>query len=165
MPSPERNRYSNKESAKVNAGLHFGKTESDGGKACDVSGAFNTNIPAVDIGFSKLFIPIVAPEAAPRVETLVRRLLRPPPYAFVHGMLSTQWVIGVVGQRHVDFRSTDERYVLATHSQLRTRGSALGLPALYMEWLCGDHDESSATEQGIYLTPEYFQELADEEDN
>jgi hypothetical protein len=30
-----------------------------------------------------------------------------------------------------------------------------------MEWLCGDDEEASATELGVYLTPGYFDEIED----
>jgi hypothetical protein len=115
----------------------------------------------VDIDFSQLVVPIVAPEAKPTSETLANRLLHPPSHAFVHGVLSMQWVIGVVGQEHIEFRANDERYVLARASYLRDKGTSLGLPALYMEWLCGDDDEVSAAEQGVNLTPDFFDDIND----
>ncbi|KAH7073107.1 hypothetical protein BKA63DRAFT_416739 [Paraphoma chrysanthemicola] len=162
MPNPERNLYSNKESVKVNAGLPVDASKVDQEKnGYSSSEAFKTDISAISMDFSKLLVPIVAPEPAPSVETLVHRLLQPPKNAFLHGILSIQWVRGVLGHKDVVFREQDERYVLAAESELRLSGSALGLPALYLEWLCGDDDDFSAAEQGVYLTPEYFEEVAE----
>jgi hypothetical protein len=161
MPSPERIRYSNKESARVNVGLDYScgchqDLEFEGVRP------WCANKPAVDIDFSKLVIPVVRPEPKPNTAALVEHLLSPPPHAFVYRTLSIQWVIGAVGQEHMEFREDDERYVLAQDSGLRDSGAALGLPALYMEWLCGDDNSTSATEQGVHLTPEYFKEVNSE---
>jgi hypothetical protein len=158
MPNPDRIRYSNKESAKVNAGLGYGAWHNEQ-KEDSAADLLHTNKPAVDIDFSQLIAPILLPEHRPTSEVLARRLLYPPPYAFVHGTLSIQWVIGVVGRKHIQFRKNDERYVLAKSSDLRKRGAALGLPALYMEWLCGDDSEISAAEQNVALTPSFFDNL------
>jgi hypothetical protein len=150
MPNPERIQYSNKESAKVNAGIDtaHGMT--------NVRTAFSTNMPVVHIDFSQLSIPIVQAEPKPSTEALVHRLLNPPRHAFVHGMISMHWVIGALGREHIAFRNSDERYVLARDSGLRKE---LSIPALYLEWLCGDNEDASATELGVYLTPEYFDEI------
>ncbi|KAH7077401.1 hypothetical protein FB567DRAFT_451800 [Paraphoma chrysanthemicola] len=162
MPNPERNLYSNKESAKVNSGLPFDASKVNHEEQEDSSSkAFNTNTSAVDMDFSEFLVPIVAPEPAPSVKTLVHRLLQPPEYAFVHGILSIQWVRGVIGHKHIAFREKDERYVLAGESELRLSGRECGLPALYLEWLCGDDEDLSAAEQGVCLTPEYFEEVAE----
>jgi hypothetical protein len=156
MPSQERIRYSNKESVKVNAGLGYGSWQDRDQEEDYAAGLLHTNMPAVDIDFSELIAPIISPEPMPTSEALTDRLLHPPPHAFVHGTLSIQWVVGVVSHKHFVFRSSDERYVLAKSSDLRKRGPSLGLPALYMEWLCGDDDEISATEQSVALTPRFF---------
>ncbi|KAH9860362.1 hypothetical protein J1614_011693 [Plenodomus biglobosus] len=160
MPSPERNRYSNKESAKVNAGFYMGALDQDECEDDDpknVVTAFASGAPAVDIDFSQLVIPVVAPEPPPTAEQHVRRLLHPPPHAFPHGVLSIQWAIGAGGGlRHFVFRNSDERYILKPDSELRTRGAELGLPGLYLEWLCGNDESITAVEQGMYLTPEFF---------
>jgi hypothetical protein len=55
------------------------------------------------------------------------------------------------------YRDSDARYVLKANSELRLRGRELGLPAAYLEWLCGDDPEHSATEQGIMFTREFFE--------
>lgn len=159
MPDPDRICYSNKESAKVNIGLAPVSWYDQDLEFEHADGSFSTNKPAVDIDFSQLLCPIVAPESKPSVEALVSRLLNPPPHAFVYRTLSIQWVIGAIGQRHVDFRESDERYVLAQDSELRHSGTALGMPALYMEWLSGDNKDISATDQGVHLTPDYFEEV------
>ncbi|KAJ4370743.1 hypothetical protein N0V83_005264 [Neocucurbitaria cava] len=163
MPLPDRNQYSNKESAKVNAGLEFGGGAVEGVTLEEPASFLATNTPAVDIDFSQLVVPIAAPEPKPSPEELVRRLLDPPPHAFVHDVLSMQWVRGVVGGGHFDFRESDERYVLAEESELRLRAGELGLPAVYLEWLGGDDEEVSSNEQGMYLTPEFFNEVRSED--
>ncbi|KAF2854479.1 hypothetical protein T440DRAFT_387951 [Plenodomus tracheiphilus IPT5] len=163
MPTPERNQYSNKESAKVNAGFDMGAREQDAQEQYDpwnVASAFASGGPAVDIDFSQFVIPTVAPEAPPTAEQLVRRLLNPPPHAFLHGALSMQCAIGTGGRlRHFIFRNIDERYILKEDSEVRIRGAQLGLPALYLEWLCGNDESVTAAEHGIYLTPEFFSGL------
>jgi hypothetical protein len=159
MPSSERNRYSNKESVKVNAGLAYGsRHEHDEDEDCAALYLW-TGKPAVDIDFSQLIAPITPPEPKPTSEALANRLLTPPPHAFVHGVLSMQWVIGLVGKEHIEFRAKDERYVLAQASHLRESGTSLGLPALYMEWLRGDDAEVSASELGVNLTPAFFKDI------
>jgi hypothetical protein len=159
MPNPDRILYSNKESTRVNIGLDYGCCYHQDLEFEEV-GPWCTNKPAVDIDFSKLIVPVVANEPKLSIEALVQRLLSPPPHAFVYGTLSIQWIIGAVGQKHMSFRERDERYVLAQDSGLRSRGAALSMPALYMEWLCGDDDAISATEQCVHLTPEYFKEVS-----
>jgi hypothetical protein len=71
LPNPARIRYSNKEFAKVNAGIDTGEW------MADVQTVFSMNKPVVNIDFSRLKAPIIAPEAKPTTETLVRRLLDP----------------------------------------------------------------------------------------
>lgn len=159
MPSPERNRYSNKESAKVNAGLEFCRNATEEDILEEATDVLATKAPAVDIDFSQLIAPIVAPEPKPDIAQVVRRLLQPPPHAFVYGVLSIQWVRGEVGVQHFDFHESDERYVLSQDSELRMHGGELGVPAVYMEWLCGDSEEVSSTEQSMYLTREFFEEI------
>jgi hypothetical protein len=168
MPSPEQNQYSNKQSTKVNAGLCFGagadqsNTETSTTSEVVIS---NSYAPTMDIDFSQLVVPIQLSSkssAAPPVEQLVRILVHPPQHAFLHGVLSIQWVIGATGQSHFHFRYSDERYILAPGSSVRTEGTRLGLPPVYMEWLCGEEEESSPTEQGMLLTRKFFEGLRKE---
>ncbi|KAF1836785.1 hypothetical protein BDW02DRAFT_492836 [Decorospora gaudefroyi] len=144
MPSPERNQYSNKESSKVNAGLAFGLANS-------------SNAPQAIINFGTLPFSCVVPEPKPSLRSLVNTLCHPPAHAFVHGTLSIQWVLGAVGMRQFVFREADERYVLKPDSRLRLSGLRLGLPGVYIEWLCGDEEGVTATEQGMVLTREFFE--------
>jgi hypothetical protein len=176
MPSPERNQYSNKESAKVNNGLDFGIPEStdtspapssdtspisqqnSSNSPPDPSSAFASNLPSVDIEFSLLSTPPVAPEPKPSLGRLIHRLLHPPQHAFPHGTFSIQWVIGAVVYRHFEFRDSDERWVLKRDSGLRERGREMGTPVVLWEWLTGN-GEGSASDLGVMLTPESFKEL------
>jgi hypothetical protein len=100
----------------------------------------------------------ISAKREPTIEQLVQQLLEPPSHAFPHGTLSIQWVLGLVGMRHFVFRDKDERYVLVAHSELRQRGRDLGLPAIYLEWLCGV-DGGTAAEQSVCLTPGFFMEI------
>ena len=144
--------YSNKESTKVNSGLCFGQsTFTDSRSIFQVSALVN------ELELSPLLASPLPPKFEPTTDQLVRRLLSPPPHAFLHGVLSIQWVIGAVGMPEFRFRDSDERYVLAEGSKLRIHGKALGLPAAYLEWLCGDDEEVMSSEQGLCLTPEFFQ--------
>ncbi|KAF2242645.1 hypothetical protein BU26DRAFT_438139 [Trematosphaeria pertusa] len=156
MPSEERNRYWNKETAKVNAGLDFGGSREDGKEARQTIGAWCSNNPVVNIDFSSFHVPSAAPGTKPSTEELVQRLLNPPAHAFVHGVLSIQWVITVAGTENFCFRASDERFVLSQTSALRREGHALGMRTAYLEWLCGDDLGSSAAEQGMFLTPAFF---------
>lgn len=153
VPSASRNQYSNKESAKVNTGI-FPNTDVE-----SVS-PWSSNKPVVDIDFGKLFAPILPPARASTIDQTVHRLLHPPPHAFVHGILSMQWVMGAIGTEHFNFRNSDERYVLTKTSEVRLSGAGLGVPMVYMEWLCGDDESVTATEQGVCLTPEFFDDAA-----
>lgn len=155
MPSFERNQYTNKEGTKVNAGI----IKNDPGSRYNFKLATKPKIPTVDIDFSQLAVPIVKPEAPPSASQLVERLLHPPPYAFVHGTLSIQWTIGVIGTQHFNFRVSDERHILGDTAELRLKGTTMGLPAVYLEWLCGDDESDSATEQGVCLTPRFFSDI------
>ena len=163
MPLIERNQYSNKESGKVNAGLEFGGSAIKGGAREESASTLVTNTSAVNIDFSQLNVPVVLPEQRLSIEELVQRLLHPPPHAFIYGILSIQWVRGAVDGDQFDFRESDERYVLSQDSELRKHGGELGMPAVYIEWLCGDSEEVSSTEQSVYLTPELFDEIRLEE--
>ena len=152
MVSPERNMYSNKESAKVNSGLYFSR----------ITLADSPNVPQLgamitEMDLSLLIDSSVAPEPKPTNTELARRLLRPPPHAFLYGILSIQWVIGVVGMDGFELRDSDERYVLAQCSMLRTHGKALGLPVAYSEWLCGNDEEFTSSDQVLCLMPKFFQ--------
>ncbi|KAA8623180.1 hypothetical protein PtrSN002B_007094 [Pyrenophora tritici-repentis] len=155
MAHPERNMYSNKESFKVNAGLYF-----DQNTSADPPSVFQIGAPVIDMDFS-LLVPPVGTVEKPTSEELVHRLLSPPPHAFLHGLLSIQWVIGSVGAENFDFRDSDERYVLAQGSELRIHGKELGLPAAYLEWLCGGEEdmEVMSSDQGVCLTSQFFKGL------
>ncbi|KAF1358146.1 hypothetical protein EJ07DRAFT_66528, partial [Lizonia empirigonia] len=161
IPSLERNQYSNKQSARVNAGLGYGVSHSEteaGVKATAEQCTLSGNTSAVDMDFSQLNAAFQLPlPTSPTVEHLVRTLLHPQPHAFPHGVLSMQWVIGALGQTHFRFRESDERYILAPDSIVRTEGMHLGLPPAYLEWLCGNEEGSSPTEQGMLLTPDFFE--------
>lgn len=152
MVRPERNMYSNKESAKVNSGLYFGQST-----FADPPSIFQVSAPATELEISPLMSSPLAPKLEPTNDQLVRRLLSPPPHAFLHGMLSIQWVIGAVGMHEFKFRDSDERYVLTEGSKLRIYGKAFGLPAAYLEWLCGDDEEVMASDQGLCLIPGFFE--------
>lgn len=163
IPSLERNQYSNKQSARVNGGLRYGVTHSEteaGVKATATAGqcTLSGNTSTVDMDFSQLNVVSQLPlPTSPTVENLVHTLLHPQPHAFPHGVPSMQWVIGALGQAHFRFRESDERYILAPDSIVRTEGIQLGLPPAYLEWLCGNDEGSSPTEQGMLLTPDFFE--------
>jgi hypothetical protein len=162
MPTPERNEYSNKQSAKVNAGLDFVTATGIEFDASAKDSLFQSMASVANIDFRQAVVPnqvVLHLRAAPSVQQLVYMLLRPPPHAFVHGVLSTQWVMGILGQTHFVFRNSDERHILVPDSSVRREGTRLGFPPVYMEWLCGDDEESSPTEQAMLLTPKYFEEL------
>ncbi|KAL6709640.1 hypothetical protein ACN47E_001068 [Coniothyrium glycines] len=152
MSNEDRNKYSNKESARVNAGLPASPHP------------WSSNLPVVDIDFSTFVVPILQPEPPVPIEKIVDRLLHPPAHAFVYGLLSVQWVLGVTGMSHFDFRKLHARYVLRRDSMLRIKGAELGIPAVYMEWLCGDDASATAAEQNLVLTRGFFAELAAEGD-
>ena len=143
-PDPEFNEYGNGQSAKVNAGLDFGGSTRKGDTeemtdATATNPHTTRNVPIVDVDTSILKIPAAtAPFTVPKTEDLVRILLHPPPHAFLHGVLSFQWVMGAIGKSHFDFRTSDERYVLQHNSEFRLQGKRLGLQEVYLEWLCGD---------------------------
>ncbi|XPS79636.1 hypothetical protein M3J07_011634 [Ascochyta lentis] len=163
MPEPEHSQYLNTQSMKVNAGLDFGRANNETKglvKATSPDSILDSNAPVLNIDFRDLRVPAQIPiPIPPMAEELIPTLLHPPPHAFLHGVLSMQWVMGALGQCHFHFRSNDERYVLAPDSTVRTEGAHLGLPPVYLEWLCGDEEESSPTEQGMHLTPRFFEEL------
>ena len=152
-PGPERCIYLNKESAKVNSGLCFAS-----GSPTNVANAFGTNNYHISLP-APLPMPAASFKPKPTVGQLVRRLLHPPPHAFVHGVLSIQWVMGAIGADEFDFRSSDERYVLTQTSPIRRLGLALGIPRLLLEWLCGDEKFVTPSEQNVCLTPGFFDEL------
>ncbi|KAH8731539.1 hypothetical protein GQ44DRAFT_736009 [Phaeosphaeriaceae sp. PMI808] len=157
MPSPERNRYSNKESSKVNAGLCNRGQEDASEWPADIP--FYMNRCSVKRSFGQSITTGLLLKVSPSVEIIAYRLLHPPSHAFVHNTLSIQWVVGAAGFAHMKFREIDERYVLAQDSDLCRQGRALGIPALYMEWLCGTGDDASAAEQAVSLTPDFFEEI------
>lgn len=108
-PDPEFNEYGNKQSAKINAGLDFGgPTKNDDEEGMTDATAPNPNMtkntPVMSVDISTLDVPTAAsPPTAPLVEDLVCVLIRPPPHAFFHGVLSIQWVIGATGRSQFDF--------------------------------------------------------------
>lgn len=167
-PDPEMNEYGNIQTTKVIAGLDFGVSnkchdEAEMIGAIVTTSPINEQTPVVDIDFSILGLPnTMALPTVPTMGELFRILLRPPAHAFLHGVLSIQWVIGAIGQSHFDFRESDERYVLRPGSEIRLQGRSLGLPEVYLEWLCGDEEESSPTEQSMLLTENFFDETRKE---
>lgn len=152
IPSADRNKYSNKESARVNAGL-----DCTSGLYKAAHGEETTTL-VVNVDFSQFVVPPVQPARPPTAEALVHRLLQPPLYAFLHGTLSLHWVIGAVGYKNFVFFEADERFVLAQESELRAKGKEFGVPAVFLEWLCGYDAAVSASELGVCLTPEFFDE-------
>lgn len=156
MPSVELLQSFNKGSVKVNKGLRFGGCGNFARQSEATDALFASGKPAVYIDFGQLIAPIVAPESKPGTDVLVQRLLHPPAHAFVHGIVSIQWAMGAVGKQHFRLRASDERYVLTPESDLRKRGIELGIPVMYIEWLNGDDEMLSATEQGMHLTRAFF---------
>lgn len=157
-PDTERNQYSNKETLKVNAGLEFCQAKTI------AIGEENPHVPVYEVAetcldFSGLINSIIISQPKPSVERLAYCLLHPPSHAFIYGVLSFRWVFGVLGMDHIQFRSEDERYMLSETSELRSRGAELGLPAAYCEWLSGDDEMLSATEQSMALTPKFFEQI------
>lgn len=41
-------------------------------------------------------------------------------------------------------------------------GECLGLPDVYLEWLCGDEEGASPAGPGMLLTKEYLEEIKNE---
>ncbi len=165
VPSPEQNEYFNKQSGKVNAGLGFddsltlGEDDFKGRRRGPLA---TKNALVAHVDFSQFSVPTTASPLASAplsTEELVQTLLQPPAHAFLHGMLSIQWVLGSLGHHHFVFQQNDERYVLRPDSDVRTKGQRLGLPPVYLDWLCGDQQGSSPTEQAMMLTKEFFEAL------
>lgn len=158
LPDPEHSRYFNRQSTKVNSGLSFsGRRQS--------TESVNDNTSAIDVGFSQSNFPTQTPQtvsALPSTEQLIHTLLHPPPHAFPQGVLSFQWVVGALGYCHFVLRESDERYTLSSDSLVREEGGRLGMPIVYMEWLCGDDEHSSPTEQAMLLTEHSFESLNEE---
>jgi len=138
-PDPEFNEYDNRQSVKIIAGLDFGgptrnHDEEEITDATATNPHMTKNASTVDVDTGNLDVPATtAPPTAPTTEDLVRVLLRPPPHALLHGVLSLQWVLGAIGKSHFDFRASDERYVLRPKFELRLAGKRLGLPEVYLE--------------------------------
>ncbi|KAF2463515.1 uncharacterized protein BDR25DRAFT_319893 [Lindgomyces ingoldianus] len=131
----------NKQSALVNSGLTFRSSD-----------AFNFNF-----NISSFVIPRRNQTLEKRsTRDVVRQLLTPPSHAFVHGVLSINWVVGTVGKEQFRPRESDERLVLKRSSELRLQGASLGLPGAYHGWLCGDDPDYTSTEESMILTPEFF---------
>lgn len=153
--SPERYQHFNKQSVKVNNGLTFRSTDFD---RQVVTSAFASDVPPTDIDFSVFIVPASTSLTVTKVSAdTVHRLLNPPKHAFTHGVLSINWVIGLVGAAQFRCRERDERFLLKKESILRIKGRKLGLPAAYHEWLCGDDPGGSSTEEGTLLTKEFFE--------
>lgn len=173
----ERPQRFNKESRKVNAGLPvFSSTMTP---AEDTTSAWASNKPVVDIDFSQFVVPTIptpphtrlsaaayvaklkakrtAAVTIPTSPTVIQNLLSPPPHAFVHGVLSINWVISAVERQHFVARERDGRLVLKQNSEVRQRGERMGVRGALLGWLCGDDEEVSAAEEGVCLTKEYFE--------
>ncbi|KAF3005962.1 hypothetical protein E8E13_010253 [Curvularia kusanoi] len=161
-PDPEHSRYFNKQSVKVNCGLKEFEATQDH-QECRMIAPNETTME--DVGFGQYadsaHIPQIVP-TFPSTEQLVHHLLHPPAHAFLHGVLSLQWVVGALGFLHFILRESDERYILSPGSTVRTEGASLGMPLTYLEWLCGTVEHSSPTEQAMLFTQKYFQTLNDE---
>jgi hypothetical protein len=165
MSMPDRTQHFNKQSCKVNAGLTFGGATYDGEETVSPAAFLNALPEAVaNFDFSVFVVPRSTPKprisaqlAQAQAADIVKRLLNPPAHAFVHGVLSLNWVISVAGSENFECRPRDGRFVLKRTSVLRSRGRELGLPAAYAEWLCGDEEGGSASEQGLLLTREFFE--------
>ena len=144
--------YLNRESGQVNSGL---SAQPNG---MNRSHAFASPSPVADVDLSPFIISssLVPLPMIPTIEDIVAQLLKPPTHAFVHGVISISWVISVASFTHLECRHADGRFVLRHDSELRTKGRELGIPAAFLEWMCGDDEESSPTEQGMMLTQEFF---------
>lgn len=165
MPDPELSTYFNKQSGKVNSGLSFLDVTHDC-RPCSKSGDDDTRFAEVD--FRQFDAPTHLSATAPAnlpTEQLVQSLLHPPAHAFLHGVLSFQWVVGTLGYCHFVLRESDERYILSTESAIRTEGLHFGLPNVLLEWLCGTIEHSSPTEQAMLFTLDFFQDLSDEQEH
>ncbi|KAH7131881.1 hypothetical protein B0J11DRAFT_428979 [Dendryphion nanum] len=149
----DRHHNFNRQSGKVNHGLDFGGAPSSDE---DMQSSFDTPNPPLGIEFSTLIVPPVAPEPKITIKQLVAKLMNPSAHAFVYGVLSIGWVVGVAGYEHFEGKGADVQFSLRPESPLRKYGRKLGIPAGYHEWLCGDEDGTSATECGMMLTPEFF---------
>lgn len=144
VPLPDRNAHGNRESTRVNIGLTF------------TGGPDHPDFPTIPHhALAKLTLPETTPAEAPTIEELIPRLIHPPPHAYLYNILSLAWVRSVLGE-HLVFRPSDERYVLARDSELRTHGRSLGVPTLLLDWLCGDDEAIGSSEQNIMLTPDVF---------
>lgn len=64
-----------------------------------------------------------------------------------------------MNHRRFVFWKSDERYALSPDLSVRMEGERLELPAVHREWLCGDVEESSSTEQSVLLTRGYLEEI------
>ncbi|PSN65535.1 hypothetical protein BS50DRAFT_496451 [Corynespora cassiicola Philippines] len=165
----ERNPCFNKISSKVNSGINYYFLDYQHEV---MTGPWDAKYPLVDIDFTGLNISYTKASSISRAETqdksnvsnIIYRLLRPPPNAFLHGVISINWVIGTVGEEHFEFRKRDSRYVLKTSSALRKSGRNLKIPAMLLEWLCGDDEITTAADQNLYLTPQFFRSEVDLED-
>lgn len=163
MPDPELSTYFNKQSGKVNSGLSFLDAAHDR-RPRSKSGKDDTLFTEADFRrFDVTHISATAP-ANPPTEQLVQSLLHPPAHAFLHGVLSFQWVVGTLGYCHFVLRESDERYILSTESAVRTEGLHFGLPNVLLEWLCGTIEHSSPTEQAMLFTLDFFKSLSDEQE-
>ncbi|KAF2710359.1 hypothetical protein K504DRAFT_260119 [Pleomassaria siparia CBS 279.74] len=163
----------NKESGKVNAQLSAFPSALLCGR--DKTGAWASNSPVGDIEFSRLAVPTLpmpprlnvkeyAPERLashrlpiPIAASALQLLKKPPEHAYVHGVLSINWVLAAIGRQHFITRKGDGRLVLRQLSELRTRGEEWGLQGALLGWLKGDDANVSANEEGMMLTREFFE--------
>jgi hypothetical protein len=160
----ERNHTFNKASAKVNSGLSLGLGASYDGDTAFSPFAMNT--PILGIDFSAFQVPVQTLPVLPKrkaatsnttVEVIIRRLLAPPPHAFVHGVLSLNWVIATAGAAEFKNREGDGRFVLSRTSLLNAKGREMGLPGMLWEWMCGGDGDVVQEDMGMGLTREFFE--------
>jgi hypothetical protein len=164
MPDPEHSTYFNKQPGEVNSGLSL--LDVTHGRRHRSKGADDITLFA-EIDFGQFIVPAqlsaTAP-ASPPTEKLVQSLLHPPAHAFLHGVLSFQWIVGMLGYYRFVLRESDERYILSAESAVPTEGLQLGLPNVLLEWLCGTMEHSSPTEQAMLFTQEFFKALSNEQE-
>jgi hypothetical protein len=177
MSSCERSQRFNRESVKVNIGLPLYTAAPVGreGTTTDIENTTNAwfpNKPPTAIEFNLFTVPVTTPPTYPPVkprtlrrtlnvspsisvsQEAIERLRRPPSHAFVHGVLSINWVLAAVGREHFVVRRIDGRLVLRKRSGLRF--GEWGLKGALVEWLKGDEGVSAA-EEGLVLTSEFFE--------
>ncbi|KAF2003525.1 hypothetical protein P154DRAFT_486800, partial [Amniculicola lignicola CBS 123094] len=150
----------------ANGGISFGSAAVE---SQELAEPWTDNQPIPGIDYVLVIPHVISPATLFRLRTqrpvpiqdVVRRLLSPPPHAFVNGTLSIRWVIGAAGYHNFEFRKEDERWVLKKNSELRARGELYGLPRAFSAWLSGDDPDYTAAEEGMILTPEFFEKEVD----